>query len=92
MEKLTSVLFLIFLTLSTLASQAATDSIISNQIDSLIQISHELTNKNNFEKALEVNALAEKLALEKFGRMSVAYGNACFNHGEFYMLKRIGRI
>ena len=88
MEKLTSVLFLIFLTLSTLASQAATDSIISNQIDSLIQISHELTNKNNFEKALEVNALAEKLALEKFGRMSVAYGNACFNHGGILYVKK----
>jgi len=51
------------------------------QVDSLIKVSRELTAKKNFEKALEVNAEAEKIALERFGRESAAYGGCCFNRG-----------
>ena len=57
------------------------DSVALKRVDSLIQVSREATNKREFDKALEVNTIAEKLALEKWGKESVAYAKACFNHG-----------
>ncbi len=62
-------------------SQIADSAAVVKQVDSLIQVSRGLTDKREFDKALEVNGVAEKLALEKFGRETVAYGSACFNHG-----------
>lgn len=43
-------------------------SLAIRQVDSLIKVSRELTAKQNFDKALEVNAAAEQIALEKIGR------------------------
>src|SRR5690606_39681759 len=40
-----------------------------------------------FEKALAINDAAEKLALEKLGRESAAYGSCCFNRGRVYDVK-----
>ncbi len=57
------------------------DSAIYKQVDSLISVSYELSGKREYEKALEINAVAEELSLANYGRESVAYGNACFNHG-----------
>ena len=57
------------------------DSVALRQVDSLIQVSRTLTGKQEFDKALEVNIAAEKLALEKLGQESAAYGNCCFNRG-----------
>jgi CHAT domain-containing protein len=54
---------------------------VAQQVDSLIKISRSLTAKYDFDKALEVNSAAEKIALQKFSRESAAYGSACFNHG-----------
>ena len=59
----------------------AIDSATIWQVDSLIQISRTLTSQQEFDKALEVNAAAEKLAGEKLGRESAAYGSCCFNRG-----------
>ncbi len=56
-------------------------------VDSLIEVSREYTAKNDFENALEVNVIAEKLTIEKFGVESEVYGNACFNHGRLLYLK-----
>ncbi|MBK6996758.1 MAG: hypothetical protein IPH31_18205 [Lewinellaceae bacterium] len=50
-------------------------------MDSLIQVSRAFTGQGDFDKALEINAAAEKLALEKIGRESAAYGSCCFNRG-----------
>ena len=61
-------------------AQAVDTSIIENQIDSLIKISRKLTSEREFEKAMHINEIAEKLALDQFGKMSVAYGKTCFNH------------
>ncbi|MCF8245261.1 MAG: CHAT domain-containing protein [Saprospiraceae bacterium] len=63
------------------------DSTVMKQLDSLIQVSQTLAGQQDFDKALEVNAAAEKLALEKLGRESAAYGNCCFNHGQLLIFK-----
>ena len=57
------------------------------QVDSLIKISRDFTAKGAFDEAFEVNAAAEKIALEKFGRVSAAYGSCCFNRGRVLYFK-----
>lgn len=61
---------------------------LSPQVDSLIQVSRNLTDKREFSKALEISAAAEKIALDNWGRESAAYGSACFNHGRVCFFKR----
>ncbi|MBK8405024.1 MAG: hypothetical protein IPL25_13365 [Saprospiraceae bacterium] len=61
---------------------------VIKEIDSLIQVSRKLIGKKDFDKALEINIIAEKLAKDKFGRESMEYGNACFNHGRTLHFKR----
>ncbi len=76
--------YLIFtlLTICVVSLNAQTvDSIAIKQVDSLIKVSRDLTSKRDFDKALEVNAAAEKIALEKLGRESAAYGSCAFNLG-----------
>ncbi len=63
------------------ASAQTIDSAVILQVDSLIRVSRDLVGKNDFSKALEVNAAAEKLALEKLGGESTAFGNCCMAHG-----------
>lgn len=81
----------VFLTLLTpimnFVSAQSVDSIAMKQVDSLIQVSRGLTSKRNYDQALEVNATAEKIALEKLGRNSATYGNCCFNHGRVSFFK-----
>lgn len=60
---------------------------MAKRVDSLIQVSRGLTGKGEFEKALEVNRAAEKMALEKFGRESAMYGSVCFDRGRVLDLK-----
>ena len=69
-------------------SQALDTIAVTREVDSLIQVSRGLTGKGEFEKALEVNAAAEKLTLEKLGRETAAYGSACFNHGRILQFIR----
>jgi CHAT domain-containing protein/Flp pilus assembly protein TadD len=57
------------------------------QVDSLIKVSRELTGQRQYDKALEVNAIAEKIVLDKVGRESALYGNTCFNHGRVNAFK-----
>ncbi|WP_373550918.1 CHAT domain-containing protein [Haliscomenobacter sp.] len=64
------------------------DSVALRRVDSLIQVSREFVNKRNYDKALETNTLAEKLALEKLGQESAVYGSCCSNHGRILYLKR----
>lgn len=69
-------------------AQTPADSLIVHQVDSLIQVSTTLANEKDFDKALEVSAAAEKIALEKLGRETAAYSNACFNHGWVFYKKK----
>ncbi|MBK9722535.1 MAG: CHAT domain-containing protein [Saprospiraceae bacterium] len=79
--------FLMTFCLSTITAQTV-DSMVIKQVDSLIKVSRTLTGKRNFDKALEVNAAAEKIALEKLGRESAAYGSCAFNRGRVNYLKK----
>lgn len=66
-----------------------TDSLAAaKQVDSLIQVSRALTDKRDLDKAFEVNAAAEALALKQFGRESAAYGSCCSNRGRVKHFKR----
>ncbi len=80
--------FLLFLFTIPLApflfSQSLPDSLAILQVDSLIQVSREHTAKNDFDKALEVNTSAEKIALDHLGRASAAYGSVCHNFGRIF--------
>ena len=64
-----------------LLSAQSVDSVAIKQIDSLIKVASSLSAKNDFDKALQVNAEAEKIAFEKMGKESASYGSVCFNHG-----------
>lgn len=70
-----------------IAAQDADSLSVSLEIDSLIQVSRDLTGKRDFEQALAVNAEAERLVLEVFGRESAEYGNCMFNHGRILYFK-----
>ncbi|MBK9641624.1 MAG: CHAT domain-containing protein [Saprospiraceae bacterium] len=75
-------LILILLVVCTNSLNAQTiDSVAIKQVDSLIQVSRELTGKKDFDQALVVNAAAEKIALEVLGRESAACGSCALNRG-----------
>ena len=66
-------LFTVLLVLLFLASNAQiVDSTAIRQVDSLIQVSQTLSKKRDFDQALDINVMAEKIALEKIG-MFLAY-------------------
>ncbi|MBK8556508.1 MAG: hypothetical protein IPL65_12425 [Lewinellaceae bacterium] len=72
---------LLFFILPNLVWAQTADSTTIRQVDSLIQISRTLIGQQDFNQALEANAAAEKIALERLGRESAAFGNCCYNHG-----------
>ncbi len=81
-------LILILIVVCTNSLNAQTlDSLAIKQVDSLIKVSRDLTAKMDFEKAFEVNTAAEKLALEKIGKESAAYGSCIFNQGRVNYFK-----
>jgi CHAT domain-containing protein/Tfp pilus assembly protein PilF len=71
-----------------LQAQTQVDSAAVRQVDSLLQVSSALTDQRNFDQAIDISAVAEKLALEKFGRESAAYARCCTNHGVICREKR----
>ncbi|MCI1265473.1 MAG: tetratricopeptide repeat protein [Saprospiraceae bacterium] len=83
--KVIYILFFVSLTM-TLNGQNG-DSISIQQIDSLISVCRELASKNAFEKAMEIIGVAEKLSIERFGKLSATYGSCCFNKGRIYYLQ-----
>ena len=73
------ILTLLIISIVSLNAQTI-DSVAIKQVDSLINISRDLTAKNDFSKALNVNAAAEKIALENWGNESPGYVTCCMNH------------
>ncbi len=61
--------------------------VVVREVDSLIQVSRVLSGKGEFDKALEINSAAEKIAIENLGRASAVYGSTCFNHGRVQHIK-----
>ncbi|MBL7809992.1 MAG: CHAT domain-containing protein [Saprospiraceae bacterium] len=82
-----SFFLLLFLLLSAFMQAQSVDSFAIRQVDSLILVSREYTAKGDFENALAVNAIAEKIALERTGRESASYGSGCYNHGRVLFFK-----
>jgi CHAT domain-containing protein/tetratricopeptide (TPR) repeat protein len=65
----------------------SSDSTFIKRIDSLIQVSRNYTSKREFEKAIEINSIAEQISLDYFGKESASYGSTCFNHGRILYVK-----
>jgi CHAT domain-containing protein len=61
-------------------SQGTDSVMVVKQVDSVLQLSRNLSGKNDFVKALELNLVAEKISLDRFGRESVSYGRCCNSH------------
>ncbi|MFZ1516100.1 MAG: tetratricopeptide repeat protein [Saprospiraceae bacterium] len=80
------ILFTLIVIISSLNAQTI-DSVAIKQVDSLILVSRDLTAKKDFDQALAVNAAAEKIALEKIGPESAAYGSCSFNRGRVNYFK-----
>jgi hypothetical protein len=78
MRKLCLVFALAFLSLR--GSAQNTDP-IAFIVDSLLLDARDLTFQQNFSKAFEVAALAEKLSLDKIGRNTASFGNVCYRYG-----------
>ena len=78
--------FLLLFSFSDISAQTI-DSVLIKQVDSLIQVSRQFIGINDFNHALEINAVAEKLALDKLGRESESYGRCAFNRGRAYFFK-----
>ncbi|WP_421796098.1 tetratricopeptide repeat protein [Haliscomenobacter sp.] len=80
-------LCLAFCLITGLLSAQTVDSVALRRVDSLIRVSQTLAASSNFDQALEVNALAEKIALEKLGRLSASFGRCALNHGRISYFK-----
>ena len=57
------------------------DPLVIQQVDSLINVSRDFAEKGEYERAFEINAKAEEIALETFGPESSAYESCLFNRG-----------
>lgn len=76
-----TIIFSLVLCVPLWGAAQAVDNEAIRQVDSLIRVSRDFTARASYIQALEVNAAAEKLALETSGRESAAYGSCCFNRG-----------
>lgn len=79
-------LFTVLLVLSPflLGAQNADSLAVVRLVDSLLKIARGYIGTNDFDQAIEVNVVAEKIALSRglgMGRESVAYANCCHTHG-----------
>ncbi|MBK8483088.1 MAG: CHAT domain-containing protein [Saprospiraceae bacterium] len=60
------------------------DSISIKKVDSLILVSRNYTAMRDYQNAMQINDLAEKIVLEKLGKESSAYGSICFNRARVH--------
>jgi CHAT domain-containing protein len=73
-----------FLFSISLQAQVVDTAVVVREVDSLIQVARRLATKGSIDNALEVNAVAENIAVSNLGTNSVAYGNCCQNRGVIY--------
>ncbi len=74
------ILFILVIGAPLLSAQNV-DSVAIRQVDSLIQVSREETNKGNFDDAISINQEAERIALDEVGKNSATYGSCLHNKG-----------
>ena len=77
--KIRSFIFLIFISFSLNAQQV--DSLIIEQVDSLIKLNRILVSKAKFDDAIIVIEKAQKLVLSTLGKKNTLYANCLFFHG-----------
>jgi CHAT domain-containing protein/Flp pilus assembly protein TadD len=75
---------LTFLFITPLYSQNPDSLLAERQIDSLIKISNQHVDRQQFAEALAAAEQSEQIALEKLGRVSKTYGKCCYNRGRIY--------
>jgi tetratricopeptide (TPR) repeat protein len=63
------------------------DSAVVREVDSLMQLAGQLTEKRAFGQAFEIMVKAETSALESSGKLSALYGNVCFQYGKTHLAK-----
>ncbi len=81
-------LFAIGMCLAALVEGQTPDTTgIHHTLDSLLTLSGSCIQKQELDKGLELNAIAEKIALEQFGRNSAEYAKCCFIKGKLYLYK-----
>ncbi|MFN0173422.1 MAG: tetratricopeptide repeat protein [Saprospiraceae bacterium] len=84
----TTLLLPVFFLSSFIADAQNADSLsVVKQVDSLIQVSQSFSQSKNFEKALEVLALAEQMVLEKIGAGTKEQGNIYYKRGQILYTK-----
>lgn len=71
----------------TILAGQNSDSVSTQKLDSLVNLVRSLTEKYEFEKALEINSQAENVALENFSNQSLYFANVCLNFGRIYYYK-----
>jgi CHAT domain-containing protein len=71
-----------------LLSAQTADSIVLKKIDSLIQVSRDLTDNKDFDGAFRLQNEVEILVAACCDSLSAAYGSMYFNKGRIYHLKR----
>ena len=71
-------LFLVLCLVPCFLTAQTVDSVALRQVDSLLNISKGLIDKNDLANLLDHITAAENIALEKLGAESVPYSNACF--------------
>ena len=77
--KIRSFIFLIFISFSLNAQQV--DSLIIEQVDSLIKLNRLLVSKAKFDDAIIVIEKAQKLVLSTLGKKNALYATCLFFHG-----------
>ncbi|MEI2695049.1 MAG: CHAT domain-containing tetratricopeptide repeat protein [Saprospiraceae bacterium] len=85
--RLVKQLIYLLVLIPVLVSGQSSDSIVIREIDSLLELSIDFAENQEFEKAFELNAMAEKLALSKFSNASVSFANSLLNKGKIYYYK-----
>lgn len=81
------IVFGLVLFTNLLFSQTAIDSIELKSLDSLLNVSKNLRSKGDLTQSLEITLKVEKIALEKYGRVSAIYANTCINRGKWCIAK-----
>lgn len=75
------IIAILCLTPSIFCAQAIDSPAVENEVDSLIELSKNLIDERQFDKALEVNKMAKKIAEKQLGNTSAAYARSCLYHG-----------
>ena len=87
-----NILFLLLCLVPYSLAAQTVDSVALRQVDSLLNISKGLIDKNDLANVLDYITAAENIALEKLGPESAHYGNACFYRATVLQQKGVYKV